>query len=265
MRILVTNDDGIGAHGIAVAASLAREVAGPAGEVVTVAPASDRSCNGRAVTFNREVAMRQVGPGRHAVDGTPTDCVILGCELFGQERAFDLVLSGINHGFNLGDDVNVSGTVGAALEGAQRGIPSIALSQGYHGKLDLDDPDQPWRLARARGVEVIRSLHAALRAGLAHCFSVNFPPVPPGEEAGLHLARLGRRDGSAFHARPAGNDDRGHQLYDFGYRTPPPDRIRDADRRLHREGWITVSPLRGDAGATASLTPELAAAIGSHA
>ena len=265
MRVLVTNDDGIDAPGLVVAEEIARELAGPVGEVVVVAPSSDRSGSGRGLTYTSVLRMREVAPGRHAVDGTPADCVILGSEAVGGPDHFDLLLSGVNHGFNLGDDTAISGTVGAALEGAQRGIPSIAVSQGYGGDLDPGDPENPWRLSRHRGVDVLRSLVAAMESGFAQCFTVNFPPVLPGQERGVRLARLSRRDGPGIYAERIGGEANGDRLFDLRYRPARQNQAPDDDRTLCRAGWITVTPIQDDLTAQVLLSDDLEAAIQRHA
>ena len=265
MRILVTNDDGIDAPGLVVAEELARELAGPEGEVVVVAPSGNRSGSGRALTYTSVLRMREVGPARHAVDGTPADCVILGCEVIGENRPFSLVLSGVNHGHNLGEDTAISGTVGAALEGAQRGIPSVAMSQGYGGCLDPRDPETPWRLSRQRGASVLRSLVAAIGSGFAHCLSVNFPPVEPGQERGVRLARLSRREGPGVFAEQVGRGMDSERLFDLRYRRAHPGPAPDDDRTLSRAGWITVTPIHDDLTAQNLLSSDLAEALRGHA
>ncbi len=265
MRILVTNDDGIDAPGIALAERLAKGIAGPEGEVVVVAPSRDRSGSGRALTYTSLLRMREVGPSRHAVDGTPADCIILGCEVIGGKRPFDLVLSGINHGFNLGEDTAISGTVGAALEGAQRGIPSLAISQGYGGSLDPQDPETPWRLSRTVGDVTIRRLVSVLHAGFARCLSVNFPPVLPGEEQGVRLARLSRREGPGVVAERVDGGPDGEQLFDLRYRPARLEPTPEDDRTLCRAGWITVTPIHDDLTAERLLSDDLRNAIRTHA
>src|SRR6476469_5814435 len=122
-RILVTNDDGVHSEGIRVLA----EALAPLGDVTVVAPTQEASAIGHALTLRRPLRIEDHGPGLFAVDGTPTDCVNLGVDII-QKQKPDLVVSGINKGWNLGDDVTYSGTVAGAMEGALLGIPSIAVS-----------------------------------------------------------------------------------------------------------------------------------------
>jgi 5'-nucleotidase len=123
-RILVTNDDGVGSEGIVALAESLR----PLGEVIVVAPHAESSAIGHALTLRRPLRIEEHRPGYHAVDGTPTDCVNLGVAVLLKNELPDLVVSGINTGWNLGDDVTYSGTVAGALEGALLGIPAIAIS-----------------------------------------------------------------------------------------------------------------------------------------
>ena len=121
--ILVTNDDGVQSDGIRALAAAMK----PFGEVVVVAPLQEASAIGHALTLRRPLRIESYGDHIHAVDGTPTDCVNIGCEII-LKRLPDLVVSGINKGWNLGDDITYSGTVSGALEGALLGVPSIAVS-----------------------------------------------------------------------------------------------------------------------------------------
>lgn len=125
MRILMTNDDGIEADGLRF---LAEELASRA-EVTVVAPERNQSGCGHAITLNRPLRVRERAPGWFSVDGTPTDCVNYGVHYLREHGSPDLVISGVNHGVNLGDDVTYSGTVGGAMEGFLLGVPSLALSQ----------------------------------------------------------------------------------------------------------------------------------------
>ena len=123
-RILVTNDDGVASEGIVALADALR----PLGDVLVVAPHAESSAIGHALTLRRPLRIEEHRPGFYAVDGTPTDCVNLGVAVLLKNQLPDLVVSGINTGWNLGDDVTYSGTVAGALEGALLGIPSIAIS-----------------------------------------------------------------------------------------------------------------------------------------
>jgi len=258
MRILVTNDDGIDADGLSVAESIAREVAGPDGEVVVMAPARDRSGSSRAITYTRPLSLEEVGPDRFAVHGTPADCVILASHVLANDGAFDLVLSGVNRGHNLGRDTVISGTIGAALQAAQSGIPGVAMSQSYGGRLDRLDPETPWRLSRARGGELLQGALAAIKANLAACLSINFPALLPGEERGIRLSRLGQRENCGIRpVKRTGSANGVRREFDLTYHPPAVNDSLSEDRRLVREGWITVTPIQDDLTAGICLTSAL--------
>ena len=127
MRILITNDDGIHAPGLAVLERIARELSD---DVIVVAPETDQSGVSHSLSLNDPLRLREISPSHFAVKGTPTDCVIMGLRHILKDRKPDLVLSGVNRGQNIAEDVTYSGTIAAAMEGTILGVPSIALSQG---------------------------------------------------------------------------------------------------------------------------------------
>ena len=139
MRILVTNDDGISAPGLAVAEEIAAELAGPDGEVWVVAPAFEQSGVAHCVSYVRPMRLEPLGPRRFAVEGSPADCVLAGIHEILKDGPPDLVISGVNRGHNVAEDTLYSGTVGGAMEGALHGLRAVALSQ-YHGPATLRAP-----------------------------------------------------------------------------------------------------------------------------
>jgi 5'-nucleotidase len=183
-RILVTNDDGIHAPGLKVLERIARSLSD---DVWVVAPDVEQSASGHSLTLRRPLQIREFSKRRFSVDGTPTDCVLIGVNQIISQRRPDLVLSGVNHGANLGEDVTYSGTVSAAMEATLIGIPSIALSQVR----DVQKPVK-WKTAEQHGARVIRKLtRFAWTKGVL--MNVNFPNVPASAVTGIALARQGRR------------------------------------------------------------------------
>src|SRR3954470_23412524 len=185
MRFLITNDDGILAHGIECLC----EAAQPLGDVFVVAPDREQSATSHSLTLHHPLRPVQRAERRWQVDGTPTDCVMLAVEALLDERP-DFVLSGINHGQNMGEDVLYSGTVAAAMEGLALGIPSIALSfAGGDLRADLTHLKQQ--------VKVITPLLAHLTSLPAFpkstLLNVNLPPIPADGVKGARLTRLGSR------------------------------------------------------------------------
>ncbi|CAA7623737.1 5'/3'-nucleotidase SurE [Magnetospirillum sp. UT-4] len=184
LRILISNDDGINAPGIKVLEKVARAISK---DVWVVAPETEQSAAGHSLTIRRPLRVRQVSRRRYAVDGTPTDAVLLGINHVLKGRRPDLVLSGINRGGNLGEDVTYSGTVAAAMEATILGVPAIAFSQ-YYG------PDQPvrWATAEHWAPEIIRRV-TRVGWGRNVLINVNFPDVPHGQVTGIEVTRQGKR------------------------------------------------------------------------
>jgi len=248
MRVLLTNDDGVDAAGLRAVRAVLLECSD---RVVTVAPAADCSGFARRCTYSRPVAVTRVSGGRHPVyrlDGTPTDCVRAGL-LGGLAAGADLVISGINHGANLADDVAYSGTVAAGLEAAILGTPAICLSQqtpsGSFSVNYYEDPDvrYDFSFAAAHAARLARSVIEARPAGPV-VLNVNYPARP--DRALSVLTRAGRR---AYPRAPAvqwAGDDEVRRLYLFG---APDEAIPEADASpgtdlfAVRAGQVSVTPL----------------------
>ncbi len=245
MRILVTNDDGITAPGLAVAEEIAAEIAGPEGEVWVVAPEMERSGVSHCISYTRPMRLVELGPRRFAVEGNPADCVILGIDHILQGRAPDLILSGVNSGHNVAEDVVYSGTVGGALEGALQGVKAIALSQFY--RVGPDAPAERFDPARARGVEAVRrALSCPWEKDIF--YNVNFPATRPDTIAGLSLARQGRRSAGVFECVEQSSPS-GRRFFWLRHRVSNETAAPDSDAGLCARGWITLTPMRPDLAA----------------
>jgi len=245
MRILISNDDGYHAPGLAVLEKIAAELSD---DVWIVAPSEEQSGTGRALTLTRPLRVRTFAQRRFAVSGTPTDAVMIAlAELM--DGPPDLILSGVNRGGNLAEDVMYSGTVSAAMEGALAGIRSIALSQRY-GALEPGD-DVSFAVAEAWGVRVIRPL-LDMNWAPRTIVNINFPAGESGEVRGIKAVRQGLRDYGRvrFETR---KDPRGfdyHWLALGSIATPP---TGETDLTQVADGWITVTPLHLDLTHEASL------------
>ena len=238
-RILVSNDDGIAAPGLAVLEEIAR---GLSDDVWVVAPETEQSGAAHSLTIAEPLRLRQVGEGRFAVHGTPTDCVMLAVYhlLRGQKRP-DLLLSGVNLGANLGEDVTYSGTVAAAIEGALLGIRSVALSQVARFPLDRDRPVR-WDVAAHHGPGLIRNLmEREWPEGVL--MNVNFPDVAPERVHGVEATVQGQRD-TADLVIDERRDVRGVPYFWMGFRRNPGAPDSDTDFAAVERGGISVSPLR---------------------
>ena len=246
MRILLTNDDGINAPGLAVLERIAAEIAGPQGEVWVVAPAFEQSGVAHKISYTHPMMIGRRGPRRWAAEGSPADCVLAGYYEILQGARPDLVLSGVNRGNNSAENALYSGTLGGAMEAALQGLPAIALSQ-YMGALseEMSDPFEP---AIAHGAAVVRAL---LDRGLWDSadyrlfYNVNFPPVPAAKVRGLKVAAQGYRRDQSFgvepHVSPSGRK--------FLWIKGGPQHLPTApgtDAAVNLEGWISVTPMRAD-------------------
>ena len=238
MRILITNDDGVRATGISV---LRRIAATLSDDVWVVAPETEQSAASRGVSLHNPVRAKKLEERVYCVSGTPTDSVIVGiCDIL-KDKKPDLILSGVNRGQNLAEDVTFSGTIAGALQGMQMGVPSIALSlaRGFQGATSL-----PWETAEAHGPALIKDL---LKIGWPSdtILSVNFPDTPPDGVKGVQFTRQGQRD-----YEMQGIDKRDHPrggsyywlTYGAGLSNPPD----GTDLRAIYDGFISVTPLHTD-------------------
>lgn len=235
-RFLITNDDGILAHGIECLCAAAE----PLGEVTVVAPDREQSATSHSLTLHHPLRPIRRGERKWQVDGTPTDCVMLALEALMPERP-DFVLSGINHGQNMGEDVLYSGTVAAAMEGLALGVPSIAISfAGGDLRADVSQLKEQVK-ALTPLLEHLTSLPSFPAKTL---FNVNLPPVSADAVKGVRLTRLGRRVYSESVAPM--KDPWGRQIYWIGGGEISWTGESDSDFRAIEEGYISVTPLHLD-------------------
>jgi 5'-nucleotidase len=239
MRILITNDDGIHAPGLEVCEKIAREISD---DVWIVAPETDQSGVSHSLSLNDPLRLREVTPKHFAVKGTPTDCVIMGVRHIMVDNPPDLILSGVNRGANLGEDVTYSGTVSAAMEGALAGIKSIALSQSY-AKEGMGDT-VPFAAAEAWARRVLEPLLAAPFAPRT-LVNVNFPALPPEQVKGIRVVRQGLRDYGRLRIDQR-TDTRGYDYYWFGLRPMIHTPGHETDLEAIADGYISVTPLHLD-------------------
>ena len=238
MKILLTNDDGIHADGLA---TLQRIAATLSDDVWTVAPEFEQSGASRALTLADPIRIRQVAEKSFSVTGTPTDCVMLAVREL-SDGPFDLVLSGVNRGQNIAEDVTMSGTVAGAIEGMALGVPSIALSQAVH---NFDDGYRAmFEVAEAFGPGVIRRL---IEIGWPKdvVINVNFPARAPEEVTTVEVTRQGFRDAHIRHAEKR-TDLRGRDYYWMGFSKEPSSPAPGTDLAAFYAGHISITPLHID-------------------
>ncbi|WP_422057606.1 5'/3'-nucleotidase SurE [Sphingomonas sp.] len=239
MRILLTNDDGVHARGLEVLERLARTLSD---DITIVAPLEEQSGKGRSLSLTEPVRLRRFGERRFAVTGTPTDAVMMALAEIMKDGPPDLILSGVNRGANLGEDVSYSGTVSAAMEGALAGIRSIALSQRY--ALSAPGEKVSFEAAEQWGERVLRPLIAADWAPRT-LMNVNFPPIPASAVNGIKAVGQGLRDYGRLRLDKR-TDPRGFDYYWFGLGRVPHTPVADTDLEAIEQGWITVTPLHLD-------------------
>lgn len=250
-RVLLTNDDGIDAPGLAVleavAATLAREV-------WVVAPEHDQSGTSHSISLHSPLRYSQQGVRRFGIGGTPGDCVVMGVRHLMGDTPPDLVLAGINRGGNLGVETVFSGTVGAAMAGMLLGIPSIALSQTFR-----DREAVRWDTARALAPDVIRKL-VAVGWGDQACLNVNFPDVPADQAGPLTLSRQGAGLVKRIDV-VARTDPRGFDYHWLSFNRGPRNDLPDSEASVIASGCVSVTPLQFERTAETALA-ELALALG---
>lgn len=238
MRILLTNDDGIRAKGLEVLEGIARQFSD---DIWICAPDEEQSGMGHALTLTRPVRLRQHDERRFSVTGTPTDSVTMGLRKV-MDGPADVILSGVNRGANLADDITYSGTVSAAIEGALAGVRSIALSQVY-SKENAGD-DVPFGAAVEWGAKVLAPL---LDTPLPKrtLVNVNFPPLPASGVKGIRVVRQGFHDYSRGTV-VEGRDPRGFKYYWFGLEAIEHTLDHGTDLEAIDEGYVSVTPLQLD-------------------
>ncbi|MEX2481764.1 MAG: 5'/3'-nucleotidase SurE [Gammaproteobacteria bacterium] len=236
-RILITNDDGIHAPGIELLESIAREISD---DVWVVAPDAERSGAGHSVSLTLPIRMRQLGPKRYQIGGTPTDCVLMALWQFMTDTPPTIILSGINSGANLAEDVSYSGTIAAAMEGTLLGIRSIALSQ-------LRPPGGVVDFAPAarHAPDLIRRLIELDEWPTGSFINVNFPQCEAEEVTGIHLTNQGRRPPGAF-SIDAREDPRNQSYFWVRISYPDAKALAGTDLAAVAENAISVTPIRMD-------------------
>ena len=242
MRILLTNDDGIHAPGLALLEKVAAKLSD---DVWVCAPTEEQSGAGHSLTLHMPVRLREHGERRFSVTGTPTDAINLALRKLFTDRKPDLVISGINNGENLADDVTYSGTISAAMEGALAGIKAIALSQA------LRDAGHGFAAAEAWAEKVLRPL---LTVPIARrtVINVNFPALAPEAVRGIRVVRQGFHD-YARGSLVEGVDPRGRPYFWFGLEDVEHTLDHGTDLEAVNDGFIAVTPLHVDLTHHASI------------
>ncbi len=246
MRILITNDDGINAPGLAVLTEIAQDIAGPTGEVWTVAPAFEQSGVGHCISYTHPTMIAELGPRRFAAEGSPADCVIAGIYDVLKDNPPDLILSGVNRGNNAAENTLYSGTIGACIEGALQGVRSIALSQFYGP--DNAKLENPFEAAAVHGAATVRALlndDLWDDADYKVFYNVNFPPVPAAAVKGMAATTQGFRLNTRFWAEAQTSPTGRKFLWVRGGPQHEPT-APGTDAAANLDGFISITPMRAD-------------------
>src|SRR3954466_4818422 len=239
VRILLTNDDGINARGLRLLETVARKLSD---DIWIVARAEERSGAGHSLTVTRPVRLRRHDERRFSVTGTPTDAVMFALAHIMKDSPPDVILSGINRGANLAEDVTYSGTVSAAMEGALAGVRSIALSQAY-SREGMGDT-VPFAAAEAWAERVLGPL-LDFETPAGALINVNFPALPPEEVKGVRVCRQGIRDYGRLRIVQR-TDPRGYDYYWFGLGPMVQTPGHSTDLEAVADGFVSVTPLHLD-------------------
>lgn len=235
MRILLTNDDGIHAPGLELLEAIAAQLSD---DVWVCAPAEEQSGAGHSLTLHQPVRLRTYGKQRFAVTGTPTDAVNLALRKLFDDKLPDLVISGINAGENLADDITYSGTISAAMEAALAGIPAIALSQAMRERGAKFSAAEGW------AAKVLAPL-IEMRMAKRTLVNVNFPDLAAEDVKGIRVVRQGFHDYSRG-SLVEGTDPRGRNYYWFGLEEIEHTPDHGTDLEAVADGYIAVTPLQPD-------------------
>lgn len=235
-RVILTNDDGIDAPGMAVLEEIAAQIAR---EVWVVAPEHDQSGQSHAISLHHAIRVSERGPRRFGVTGTPGDCAAMGICYLMKDAPPQLMLSGVNRGLNLGVESVFSGTVGGAMTAMMLGVPAIALSQAFSDRNNV-----PWDTARALGPKTIMHL-VDIGWAKGACLNVNFPPRPADEVLPIALAKQGEGVVGGMNVETR-TDPRGLTYHWLNFRRGDRRQSPGTDYSAMRAGHIVVTPLRYD-------------------
>lgn len=233
MRILCSNDDGIHARGLESLIKIAQSLSD---DVWVVAPQEEQSGAARALTLAHPIRIREFNERRFSVTGTPSDAVLMGVNNIMTDKKPDLILSGVNNGQNIAEDVTVSGTIAAAFMGMSLGIPSVALSLSRFAR-----DKARWETPEAHGARIVEDL---LKAGWPDdvVVNVNFPDRAPDDIAGIEVTRQGHRDAVQLYAEER-QDLRGGTYYWYGFSGKLSNPPEGTDLRAIYDGRISITPL----------------------
>lgn len=253
MRILITNDDGINAPGLHTLEKIAATLAGPDGEVWTVAPAFEQSGVGHCISYTHPTMISHFGPRRFAIEGSPADCVLAGLHHV-LPAPPDLVLSGVNRGNNSAENTLYSGTLGAAMEGALQGVRALALSQYFGpGNAQLADPFEASAMHLAPLIRKLLDTGPWGGDTYQIFYNINVPPVPADGVKGAQAVAQGYRGHGRFQVEPHKAPSGRQFIWVKGSPQHEPT-APGTDAAANLDGYISVTPMRADLTDTGALS-----------
>ncbi|MCY4303170.1 MAG: 5'/3'-nucleotidase SurE [Aestuariivita sp.] len=246
MRILITNDDGIYSRGLKALEKIAKEIAGPKGEIWVVAPAFEQSGVAHCISYIKPITISQIDKRRWATEGSPADCVIAAVHNIMKDSPPDLILSGVNRGNNSAENALYSGTLGAAMEGSLQGFKSIALSQYYGPEIiDSSDPFEAARHHAPKVIQFILNTEIGKLGTYRTFFNVNFPPVAGRNVKGMRIVPQGMRSDRQFHIETLKSIGNKSILWVAGSNQQIPSEP-ETDAALNLMGYISITPMTAD-------------------
>ena len=247
MRILITNDDGINAPGLKVAKKIAKSIIeNKKGEITIIAPSSEKSGVSHSISFVRPSLIQKINKNKYSLEGTPADCILAGINYVMKNKKPDLIISGVNLGRNISDDILYSGTVGAAMEGALNGIKSIALSQQYSKKTYKSD--NPFKCALKYGTDICNKIlndNPFSNPKFTGFYNVNFPACSSKEVNGHKICNIGQRKKPTFTMVAQSNTKNRNFLW-IKHNLQKLDPFVEMDEYYLNKNYITISALKTD-------------------
>jgi 5'-nucleotidase len=254
LRILVTNDDGILAPGLKVAENIAQQLAGDKGEVITIAPITEQSGVGHSISYLRPNMLEKIDNKRYTLEGSPSDCVLAGLYYIMKDNPPDLIISGVNKGHNIAEDIVYSGTVGAAMEGSLQRIKSLSLSQCYSKKsLEMS---QPFEASVEFGKKVCSKLwnEAMWTSNNYQVFyNINFPPIPAKEVQGMEFCNQGKRSSNSTFTMDKIQSPNGKVFLWANHKASNTSEDLGSDIEVINNDKISITPLRANLTANEEL------------
>ena len=247
MQILITNDDGINAPGLKVAYKIAKSLnQKKKGTITIIAPTTEKSGVSHSISFVRPSLIQKISSNKYALEGTPADCILAGINYVMKDKKPDLIISGVNMGRNIADDILYSGTVGAAMEGALNGIKSIAISQQY--SKETYSSNNPFKCASKYGLNICKKIlkdNPFSNSKFMGFYNINFPSCSTKEVKGIKICNSGKRKKATFEMVPQSKSTERNFLW-IKHNQQNSQSLKKIDEHYLDKNFITISALKTD-------------------